>query len=434
MSDKTTYALLKTSYYTTWFEDGDTVDPADVRGFDPAGHWLNHAGGRMPKHASQEVLETCEATCFQELDYTKTDIRDDSSDAGWISPDGEWFGCGREAHNDFAYFYLKMGLADLRAGGWIHVYNAPGKSGMDWSVENDRGGPTEQQRKTLTRMGYAIDDVGQAADIRPPEDTKRGKKERRRFAIGTAVHEDYADVKGKLYYTSALYGYKDDDYVELLGLDPPLLVRIRTDMDKTDLERWADSWCSPYWDVEFVCDRPELRGVESAWVVGTSYHMDGRIEQTCLEPARDATWPPETPQNVAETKTPPTPPPEPEAPPERKPAREWMRHEGDGRWRPLVTLDKATLYSSTLKEPGGGTSGRTGFRMSIVDYEVDGFHGVLGGGVGSTKIFLTVTRESDGVHAEFALDARDIVQDVLDILRENPALLNVAAEGYDPDD
>ena len=88
--------------------------------------------------------------------------RDDSEKTGWISPDGEFWGCGPQDHYKLATIDLgRNDETDLEAEGWIKIYTYPIEmrlAGISTpkNVYDYFGKPTEAQKNTLTMKGITL--------------------------------------------------------------------------------------------------------------------------------------------------------------------------------------------------------------------------------------------------------------------------------------
>ena len=96
------------------------------------------------------------------------------------------------------------------------------------------------------------------------------------------VLADHETFKGKVILAKVVSGYRGEDSVEVY-VDPPVRCRVEP-MAKNDICHWNDEWLDPYWDIEVLEDRPELRGLRSTWTFGRSYNGEtGEGEAVCTE-------------------------------------------------------------------------------------------------------------------------------------------------------
>lgn len=81
---------------------------------------------------------------------------------GWISPNGAFFGCDVEDHDDMARYVLGQSQTTLERSGWIKVYENPARvramahhnmKRYDYYCEKI---PTQEQEEVLTRLGIEI--------------------------------------------------------------------------------------------------------------------------------------------------------------------------------------------------------------------------------------------------------------------------------------
>jgi len=137
-----TFFLLKTKWWGApfWVED---------RGR----YWVNYAGGLVPKHKDDKVLDTCEAEDLQKLDWTRTGmLKNYQTSCGWLSPGGEWYGCDSRDHSIVARWIIKAEEKELEAAGWIRVWNLD-----DWTCT--QRGITEIQRSWLVHHGHKVNET-----------------------------------------------------------------------------------------------------------------------------------------------------------------------------------------------------------------------------------------------------------------------------------
>jgi len=108
-----------------------------------------------------EIIETTYAENFAALDGEKTSYYAPYGKAGWLSPEGEFWGCNYEGHWALASFVLHTTCQKLEEAGYIHV-DCEGKKGLyTWrKVDSD---PTPAQDAWLERNGHDIDPGGSRA-------------------------------------------------------------------------------------------------------------------------------------------------------------------------------------------------------------------------------------------------------------------------------
>jgi len=116
---------------------------------------VNRHGGYQFLQSRIKVLEEVSAHDFDELDWSGTELIKEDSDAGWVSPDGTFYGCSSEDHDAYAQYVLKSTVESLQVNGWVRVYGEPGSSawGSDWTKV---GSLTAEQRNWLSEHGHHI--------------------------------------------------------------------------------------------------------------------------------------------------------------------------------------------------------------------------------------------------------------------------------------
>ncbi len=112
--------------------------------------WTNIMGGKCPRHTSDKILETVEAEDWIDLDWTFTILHRPESRAGWVSPDGRFFGCDNQEHDLFAQLALKKTIGELERTGWARIY-------CDGFFRCARR-LTAYQRNTMLLRGCDVDD------------------------------------------------------------------------------------------------------------------------------------------------------------------------------------------------------------------------------------------------------------------------------------
>jgi hypothetical protein len=99
-----------------------------------------------------EILKTAEAEDCNALDYSH--LLREGSDTGWLSPSGVMYGCYFGEHDDIAYRYLKVEVAELER---THVRcNGAHDENLPFHTRRER--LTAEQRNALSRMGYTVED------------------------------------------------------------------------------------------------------------------------------------------------------------------------------------------------------------------------------------------------------------------------------------
>lgn len=92
----------------------------------------------------------------EECDYSL--LLDKDSENGWISPSGEFFGCGFFYHRTIAEKYLKSYEEKLEDEGWIKLTSAAGPLVSDRKI-------TAAQKSVLIRKGYSEEKLENDFDI-----------------------------------------------------------------------------------------------------------------------------------------------------------------------------------------------------------------------------------------------------------------------------
>jgi len=119
--------------------------------------WSNFAGGFMPFGEKDKIIETAEAEWFTDLDWTGTFLDDDEDGAGWLSPEGKFYGCPSKQHDLHAHYILKQTVIDLTTKGWVRIEESPNSDPDKYTWFCDRR-LTPGQRNWFSRAGYIIDD------------------------------------------------------------------------------------------------------------------------------------------------------------------------------------------------------------------------------------------------------------------------------------
>lgn len=107
------YLLVKKDAHIFWAKESDT-SPL---------HYTDYRSFKIPKSSDDNILERCEASSFEELDFNKTTLVDASYDSGWISPLGDFIGCKPYDHDAVAWFIFHSRGSDLEKFGWVRLYS-----------------------------------------------------------------------------------------------------------------------------------------------------------------------------------------------------------------------------------------------------------------------------------------------------------------------
>ena len=100
-------------YKNYWWEYDETSDEDYARLF-------NHYGG-LVFGVDIRQLKRQEAEDFKSLDWTGTNVLDNTSRYGWLDRDGKFYGCSYADHNNQARLVHHMNRRDLEKLGWIHI-------------------------------------------------------------------------------------------------------------------------------------------------------------------------------------------------------------------------------------------------------------------------------------------------------------------------
>lgn len=115
-------------------------------------YWHNYSGGRTPKGPKDEVYERVTTTGdFESLDWSKTNMIDNKKESGWLSPNGDFYGCDYMEHDRVATLYFHSSPDALMKLGWMRI------AGRDsWWKERE---VTPQQEFWLYSNSYETDSL-----------------------------------------------------------------------------------------------------------------------------------------------------------------------------------------------------------------------------------------------------------------------------------
>lgn len=127
-----------------WVEDQDD------------GWWYHRAGGQMRKTRDDIIHETTTVPAgdWRALDWKKTGFYDPTSSVGWLSPSGEFFGCGSQEHDTVADLILKSTVHGLETAGWVRVDRAGQLGSMTYRCFRAL---TAEQRVWLGARGHDLE-------------------------------------------------------------------------------------------------------------------------------------------------------------------------------------------------------------------------------------------------------------------------------------
>ncbi len=86
-------------------------------------------------------------------DITRLTVRDDSQTTGWLSPDGEFYGCKYSEHADLAECYIGKTERELEILGWVKIYYDPLTKKYSYTYENEL---TNKQREIIENKGLEL--------------------------------------------------------------------------------------------------------------------------------------------------------------------------------------------------------------------------------------------------------------------------------------
>ena len=105
------------------------------------------------------VIGTLEAGSWEEM--VRKTVRDDSCSTGWLSPNGEFYGCSPESHSGLAEYYIGKNSLALEKEGWIKIYELPDRLVtemiMDGKIPYAYGALTHFRPETTAQEDKLID-------------------------------------------------------------------------------------------------------------------------------------------------------------------------------------------------------------------------------------------------------------------------------------
>ena len=108
-------------------------------------------------------------------------------------------------------------------------------------------------------------------------------------ALEARAQQDYRAVHGKVLLVHEVYGLDRNNDSAELTLRTPARVRV-IETPPEMITRWVDeNWLDPIWDLALVEPHPDLEqaGIDSPWMYGTSYSMDGQTGPARFEVESD---------------------------------------------------------------------------------------------------------------------------------------------------
>lgn len=116
-----------------------------------------------------EIIETCEADSWEDLDWTKTSLKNQRKDlrTGWLSPEAEFTPCETRDHDDTAILLLKRSVGELEDEGWIRIVLGDWRNGEPEQLlcEHRTRKQTRKQIKWLRDHGYDEYQIGSLEDL-----------------------------------------------------------------------------------------------------------------------------------------------------------------------------------------------------------------------------------------------------------------------------
>lgn len=134
--------------------------------------WRDRHGETRNKAPSDVVIDTKHAGHFTDLDWKRTHLYVADGTSGWLSPEGEYFGCNYGGHGNLAYWVLKQDYCVMEKAGWCHV-DCEGKKGR--STYRYVVPLTAAQEKWLESNGHDLDPWGQKARQKEAETIQLGE-------------------------------------------------------------------------------------------------------------------------------------------------------------------------------------------------------------------------------------------------------------------
>lgn len=111
---------------------------------------INPYGGHHSYNPSPDD-EIIEANSWS--DIIRLTIRDDSQMTGWVSPDGEFYGCKYSDHSDLAEYYIGKTERELETLGWVKIYYSSLTQKYSYACEDRL---TNKQREIIEDKGIKL--------------------------------------------------------------------------------------------------------------------------------------------------------------------------------------------------------------------------------------------------------------------------------------
>lgn len=85
--------------------------------------WVDEADERYPREPGEAIYTEAVADRFEDLDWTLTSLLRPREGMGWLSPDGNWWGCLGFLHDKIPLYLLKTTVQELEERGWARFGN-----------------------------------------------------------------------------------------------------------------------------------------------------------------------------------------------------------------------------------------------------------------------------------------------------------------------
>lgn len=147
------------------------------------------------------------------------------------------------------------------------------KNANGWNLCDPTGdnNPNQKSREGLnkTLQHCKVDRQGEGLEVKVGSKTAAAVKMPSREKAEERAVKDFMKYHGKVIEVTELTGHNDSGSHDI-DFETPIKVRV-LDTPLDDLKHWNDEYLDPYWNVEPLEDRPELRGLRSFWTFGVSY-------------------------------------------------------------------------------------------------------------------------------------------------------------------
>lgn len=178
---KIKYYLIEKNGVTSWQERNDALGPRGRPWTENTGHlgyWVGSGGGGFGVSESDKILDIREVEDDAELPWSTTatfaiKLKEDALSgrytAGWLSPEGVFYGCAYMEHDDLAFYVIGKRVSELEDLGWLRVHDKDyGVIAGGWNrVKQEVTEPNEIQAKVLLELDkkrYDLDSAKQERD------------------------------------------------------------------------------------------------------------------------------------------------------------------------------------------------------------------------------------------------------------------------------